>query len=327
MGKKILIIRFSSIGDIVLTTPVIRCIKKQLPETELHYCTKKIFAPILTANPYIDKLIAFEKPLHTLIHNIEKEKYDYVIDLHNSLRSNIITSNLQLNTYVFNKINFRKWLMVKLKWNRLPDVHIVQRYLATLKDLGVQDDGAGLDYFIADADVVQLKDMPDFIHSGFIALVIGAAHNTKKLPIEKLTALCEKMQKPIVLIGGSEDLATGEKLANKFPDKVWNACGIFNINQSASLISQSAKVYTPDTGMMHIAAAFQKPIKSFWGNTIPEFGMYPYYNATHTLQQLREQKQILEVAGLPCRPCSKIGFSECPRKHFKCMQDMDITEI
>ncbi|MFN3939303.1 MAG: glycosyltransferase family 9 protein [Chitinophagales bacterium] len=327
MGKKILIIRFSSIGDIVLTTPVIRCIKKQLPDSELHYLTKNIYASILMANPYIDKLLVFEKPLHKCIRTIAKEKYDCVIDLHNSLRSNIITSNLQLNTYVFNKINWRKWLMVKCKWNRLPDTHIVQRYLETAKELHVSDDGGGLDYFIPPGDRIQQNDMPDFIRSGYCVIVTGAAHNTKKLPMEKLMELCEKIHKPIVLIGGKEDLPTGEILARALPDKIWNTCGKFNINQSASLIAQSEKVYTPDTGMMHIAAAFQKPIISFWGNTIPEFGMYPYYNATLSLQQLRAQKQIREVAGLSCRPCSKIGFTECPHKHFQCMRAMDIADL
>lgn len=326
MRKKILIIRFSSIGDIVLTTPVVRCIKLQLPDVELHYLTKKVYASILSANPHIDKVIVLEKYLHDLIRIIAAEKYDHVIDLHKNLRSGMITSNLQLSVSSFDKLNFRKWVMVRFKKNILPDTHIVQRYLKAASVLGVIDDGNGLEYYIPKEDEITITEFPETHRNGYDVVVIGAAHFTKKLPVEKLIELCNRIQKPIILVGGKEDAENGNLIANT-NNNIWNACGLFSINKSASIIQQSNRVFTHDTGMMHIAAAFQKPIISFWGNTIPEFGMYPYYGKNIGLDELRKKNQIMEVRGLYCRPCSKIGFEKCPQKHFKCMREIDLDSI
>lgn len=326
MRKKILIIRFSSIGDIVLTTPVVRCIKRQVKDVELHYLTKQAYSALLQSNPYIDKVIVLEKNLHDLIPKIESEKYDYVIDLHNNLRSRIITSNLQLPFSAFNKINLRKWIMVRFKKNLLPDKHIVQRYLEATASLGVQDDGGGLEFYIPESDSICGETFPETHRNGYDIVVTGAAHFTKKLPVERLIALCRQINGPVILIGGKEDVEVGKQIAeaNKF---AWNTCGLFSINQSASLIRGADRVFTHDTGMMHIAAAFSKPIISFWGNTIPEFGMYPYYGKHVALHDLREGNQILEVKDLYCRPCSKIGFDKCPEQHFRCMREIPFDSI
>ena len=327
MPKKILILRFSSIGDIVLTTPVMRCIKKQLPDTEIHYATKKHYASILNANPYISKLHLFEdKKLPALMDDLAKEKFDLVIDLHNNLRTFLIKNNLNIASNTFRKINFQKWLMVKLKINRLPDKHIVDRYLDTTKELGIVNDGKGLDYFIAENDIVSISSLPVSHQNGFVAVVIGALHYTKKLPNEKLIELCNKINQPIILIGGKEDFENGEIISSS-KQNIYNACGKYSINQSASLIQQSLKVITHDTGMMHIAAAFKKDIISIWGNTIPEFGMYPYFGDERTLEQQRSANKILEIKGLYCRPCSKIGFEKCPKGHFKCMREIQFDTI
>ena len=134
---KILIIRFSSIGDIVLTTPVIRCVKQQLENAEVHYLTKSAFAPILSANPHIDKLFAIDKDVSECIDDLRSENYDHVVDLHNNLRTAILKRGLKKPTSVLNKINFQKWLKVNFKIDRLPHTHIVERYLKTVEKLGV----------------------------------------------------------------------------------------------------------------------------------------------------------------------------------------------
>lgn len=326
MPTKILIIRFSSIGDIVLTTPVPRCIKKRYPNAEIHYATKVQYTGLLEANPYIDKIHTLEdKKLPNLIQRLDDEKFDLIIDLHNNLRSFLIRTNLGIENRIFNKLNFQKWLMVNFKINRLPQQHIVDRYLATLKDFEVVNDEAGLDYFIPEKDEVDIAVLPEQFKAGFIAFVIGAMHNTKKLPINKAIELCSKIKLPIVLIGGKDDYETGEAIIAGTDKVLFNACGKFNLNQSASLIRQSVKVVAHDTGMMHIAAALKKEIFSVWGNTIPEFGMYPYYGSKLTLDAQRLTNHVLEVNGLICRPCSKIGFDTCPKGHFKCMQQLDLS--
>ena len=326
--KKILIIRFSSIGDIVLTSPVVRCIKKQMPETEIHYLTKKSFSILVESNPYIDKIHLLDDNLSKTLKDLESENFDFIIDLHNNIRTFKIKWHLEKPVRSFNKINIRKWLLVNFKLNILPEKHIVQRYLETARRLKVFDDGEGLDYFIPQKDEIKLSDFPLTHLHGYAALVIGAQHYTKKLPLIKLKELCEKIQIPVIVIGGIEDSVTGNELEKFFPYKVFNACGKFNLNQSASIIRQSKIVITNDTSMMHIAAAFKKIIHSFWGNTVPIFGMQPYFGSNAKYQSLYKSNSFLhEAKNVNCRPCSKIGFQKCPKGHFDCMMKQSFDNL
>lgn len=316
---KFLIIRFSSIGDIVLTTPVIRCLKQQVEGAEIHFLTKKVFLPVIAANPYLHKIHTLESSLSEVTGRIRTEGIDYIIDLHHNLRSSIVKFRLKLMSFSVDKINLEKWLLVNLKINRLPHLHIVDRYLRTTSLFDVQNDGKGLDYFIPPGDEVDLSTLPAAFADGYIAFAIGGKHATKQLPVNKIISLCHQINKPLLLLGGQDDRETASIVGKNTGGIFLNACGQYNINQSASLIRQSRVVITHDTGLMHIAAAYNKKIISLWGNTIPEFGMYPY--------QPDPQSVIFEIKGLSCRPCSKIGYSKCPRKHFRCMNDLDEKQI
>ncbi|MEJ2004073.1 MAG: glycosyl transferase, partial [Cyclobacteriaceae bacterium] len=171
--KKILVIRFSSIGDIVLTSPVVRNLKTQLPDAEVHYCTKKSFHPILKANPYIDKIHLLDKDLSALIGDLQREGYDYIVDLHNNLRTRIIKTKLKAKSASFNKLNLEKWLMVNLKINKLPNVHIVDRYMETVGPLSIKMDSLGLDYFIPDNENVDISSLPQPFQKEYVAFAIG----------------------------------------------------------------------------------------------------------------------------------------------------------
>ncbi len=328
---KILIIRFSSVGDIVLTSPVIRTLKAQLQDVEIHYATKPAFRGILEANPYIDRIHELWDSLWGFYKELNQESFDLIIDLHHNRRTWILKRLLGVKSYSYDKLNWEKFLMVQFKINRLPAKHIVDRYMETVAALGVKMDALGLDYFIPDKDEVEKDWLPETHRDGFYSVVIGGQHGTKRLPTSRLIELCDRINKPIILLGGPEDKEVGEevekffvqgdandpreqKLQNELGKKalVYNACGKFNFNQSASLVQQSIAVFTHDTGLMHVAAAFKKKIFSIWGNTLPEFGMYPY----------RTSFTIFENKKLGCRPCSKIGFDQCPKGHFKCMNDL-----
>jgi ADP-heptose:LPS heptosyltransferase len=327
---KILVIRFSSIGDIVLTSPVLRCIKNQLKEAELHFVTKKQYAGILESNPHVDKLYSINQKISEVLVDLKNENYDYVIDLHHNLRSAAIKWKLGKKSKSFDKLNLEKWLMVNLKKNILPTKHIVDRYFATLQPLGVVNDGKGLDYFIPEKSRVDVATLPGTFTKGYIAFVMGATYATKQLPKEKILSIAAALKQPVILLGGKEDAAKGDWIVshltphpNSYRDfhRVFNACGKYNLHQSASIIEQATKVISHDTGLMHIAAAFKKEMVSVWGNTLPEFGMYPYYGA-FLISNFKSQ-----VSNLSCRPCSKLGFHTCPKKHFSCMNNINEEEI
>jgi heptosyltransferase-2 len=203
----------------------------------------------------------------------------------------------------------------------MPDLHIVDRYMKTVESFGVVNDGEGLDYFIPQKDEVKQKDIPASHHAGYIGIVIGAAHHTKKLPVEMLKELCSRIDHPVILLGGKEDVENGKQIASVDPVKLYNACGKFNLNESADLVRRSKLIITHDTGLMHIAAGFRKKIISVWGNTVPSFGMYPYYGKHQT------PNSKFQIDGLRCRPCSKIGYAKCPRGHFKCMRQISMEAI
>ncbi|AUD04451.1 glycosyltransferase family 9 protein [Spirosoma pollinicola] len=313
---KILILRFSSIGDIVLTTPVMRCLKQAINDVEIHYCTKRRYQELIDANPYVDKGYYLDDRLATLVGQLRNEQYDLVIDLHNNLRTSIIKRLLGKRAFSVNKINTQKWLYVRFKINVMPSVHIVDRYMETIKWLGVANDGKGLDHFISEEEHVSLSQLPYTHRSAYVAYAIGGQHATKRLPVNRMIELCRKIGGPIVLLGDEHDRDAGEIIRDELGDAlIYNACGLFTINQSASLVEQSQVVFCHDTGLMHIAAALKKPIVSIWGSTTPQLGMYPY----------KTPSLIIENATLPCRPCSKIGHDQCPLGHFKCMNDLSFN--
>jgi ADP-heptose:LPS heptosyltransferase len=319
--KKALIIRLSSIGDIVLTTPVIRCLKLQSPETEIHFLTKKQFLPVVRHNPYLDKIILVQKSPDEVFDDLVHEEYDHIFDLHKNFRSVKLRRKLGASSSSFPKLNFEKWLLVNFKIDRMPDVHIVDRYFAAVAGMGIKNDHRGLDYFLSDVDRADMKQLPFSHRNGYVAFVVGGKHKTKQLPAEKAIGLCGLIDRPVVILGGLEDAEIANEIVAHYPEKVFSGCGKFNLSQSASLVEQALVVISNDTGLMHIAAAFNKKLVTIWGNTVPQLGMYPY------MPQHPERFSIHQVDGLKCRPCSKIGFEQCPKKHFRCMMDQDVQAI
>lgn len=260
-----------------------------------------------------------EKELKEIIEDLKKENFDFVVDLHNNIRTFQTKRALGKPSAAFKKLNFKKWLLVNFKINTMPAIHVVDRYLETVEQLGIKNDMKGADYFIPPADEVEVVSLPNSHQKGYIGFVIGAKHFTKQLPTEKIISICKKINKPIVLLGGKEDNERAIIIKNAVGDVIYNACGKYNLNQSASLIKQATKIISHDTGLMHIAAAFKKEIISVWGNTVPAFGFSPYMPD--------KKSKIVEVKNLSCRPCSKIGYDKCPKGHFKCMMLIDEREF
>ena len=375
--KKILVIRFSSIGDIVLTTPVIRCLKNQLQDVEIHVLTKKKFSGLYKTNPYINKVYEYADSLRDNIAELKLENYDYVVDLQKNKRSVRVTRSLRRPHASFPKLNFRKFLLSTFKINIMPDVHIVDRYFKAVEKLGVKNDYQGLDFFISEKNNYPITELPQEFQNGYYAFVIGGTYKTKILPPVKIVEVLKRINKPVILLGGPDDVERAEEILSlvnrlqstdnrlqknsnsqvqkdsqilrfsdsqiqkdsqvfrfsdsqiqkdsqifRFSDfQILNLVGKINLEQSASIVKNAESVLTNDTGLMHIAAAFHKNVVSVWGNTVPALGMYPY------LPKEPEKCHIIECKNVKCRPCSKLGFKECPKKHFRCMMEIDVKFI
>lgn len=318
---KVLVIRFSSIGDIVLTFPILRCLKQQIPNAEIHFVTKSTFSELITASEEIDKTYFFNDSLFVLSKQLKNENYDVIIDLHNNLRSRILTFNLKVKRkYRFPKFNFFKWLLVRFKFNFLPTSHVVDRYFEAVKPLGVKNDNRNNQFFIREN--VDVFSQFGFHSKQFVAVTIGAQYTTKRMPENKLIEILSKVDSPILLIGGKMDEKLGDEICKELTEKkIINTCGRFSIIESASILKQARIVLANDTGLMHIASCFDIPIITVWGNTTPIFGMYAY--------RPENNSAVInyEVQGLSCRPCSKIGFGVCPKGHFNCMQKQNSIKI
>jgi heptosyltransferase-2 len=311
-----LILRFSSIGDIVLTTPVIRCLKKQVPNCSIHYLTKDSFASILENNPYVDQVHVLNKHPFLKGLDLRKENFDVIIDLHHNLRTFFIKKAIGVQAFSFPKLNIEKFFLVQFKINNLPHVHIVDRYISTVKSLGVENDEEGLDYFIPENQLVENWNGFKPKEESYYTWAIGAQHFTKRLPNHKIIEKAKDLPHKVVLLGGKEDQENAQIIAEALGQKCINLCGVLSLHQSASVLAQSLQLFSNDTGLMHIAAALKIPVVSFWGNTIPAFGMTPYYGKHLVPCKIVENKQIA------CRPCSKIGHHTCPKKHFHCMETL-----
>ncbi len=319
---KILVVRFSSIGDIVLTTPVLRAIKTQRPEVEIHYLTRKSYTSLLEQNPHIEKLYSFDEHIKEILPELKKEQYDLIVDLHKNLRTFRLKFALKRPSSSFEKENFRKWILVNFKKDTLPKVHVVDRYFYAVKPLNIFSDHKPGELFISPEDTINTQVRFGLQVKKYVTIAIGAQFGTKRMPEDLVAQIIEKSSHPILIVGGSEDRERGTRIAALCPDhQVINTCGELSLMQSASVVAQSATLLTGDTGMMHIAACFDVPIVSVWGNTVPALGMYPYY------PNQAEKFSIHEVTDLTCRPCSKIGYQNCPKRHFNCMNLQNVEAI
>lgn len=313
---KILVVRFSSIGDIILTSPVVKALKEQLHGAEIHFLTKAKFSELVRYDPSIDRLHIIAKEIDEVRNELLAEKFDVIIDLHNNLRTHRLSSMLKVKTYRFPKLNFKKWLLVRFKMNKMPDLHVVDRYFMAVEKLGVRNNVKSLLYFPnPEEDDLSNLELPE----RYVSIAIGAQFATKRMPNELLKQIIERLSLPVVLVGGKEDEERAQELAEG--DWVIDLCGRLTIAGSAAVVNRSACLLTNDTGMMHIASSGNVPIVSVWGNTVPELGMYPYR------PENPDTFSMHEVEGLACRPCSKIGYQQCPKRHFNCMKQQNVDEI
>lgn len=319
--KKILIIRFASIGEIILTTPVIRAIHCQIANVEIHLLVNKKYQNLLLDNQYLHKIHTFDHHKDELIESLKAENFDFILDLQNSRLSHSICHHLNVAHISYNSLKIKKLICTRLKINTLPLKHMVDRYFDAANEIGISNDGKGLDFSIPDEEKFDISDLPVFFEDGYVAVILDADKGTKRIPLNKLEEIIAILLKPVILIGEKNVAQIGDELAVQLGERVYNACGKFSLFQQASIIAQSNCVLTGDNGLMQVAAAFDKPICSLWGSTIPEFGTYPY------IPQHRNLFRMFEICSIKCRPCGKRGFKKCPHRNFKCMNRISALEV
>jgi heptosyltransferase-2 len=322
----ILVIRFSSAGDIILTSLFLRALRNRFPEAQIHYITKKEFAPLVEHSPYINRIITIERrwgirALARLKSKLLHENggdYDIVFDLHNSLRSRYFRATIGRQMVAFQKPTVRKWLLVKRKINRLrPIVPIPERYLAVGEHFGLRNDARGLDLFIGNtfSPVVPLEGRPT------IAFAPGARHATKQWLPEYFAELGNRLvhehDARIILMGAPDERDLCGTIAAGIAGDTVNLAGRTSLTESAAAIDACDAVVTNDSAMAHVAAARKRPVVAIFGSTVQEFGFAPYGTASF----------VVENKGLYCRPCTTIGRADCPERHFRCMREVTVEMV
>ena len=320
--KRILIIRFSSIGDIVLTFTVASTIKSLYPHCKIDFVTKPQFKELLNACPDLDTIYTLTGTVAQLRKEIDFNQYDAILDLHHNLRSRILLGFQFGKVYRFPKNNIEKWLLTTFKTRPKIIRHVTERYLETLSAYTKAPIvGIAPAYRVPDASKIDIKETFQVEPSKYVAVAIGAQFATKRMPTDLLVELIQKINLPVLLLGAKEDRLTANEILEQCTSNIiFSAVGTATIHESAWLVKNAKALLTHDTGLMHIGASFEVPLHVIWGNTTRDFGMYPYRV---------EQEQVFnyEVSGLSCRPCSKIGHQSCPKGHFSCMRQQDLVAI
>ncbi|MEM7550242.1 MAG: glycosyltransferase family 9 protein [Bacteroidota bacterium] len=318
---KVLIIPKQTFEGVLLSTPIIRAVNTSLNDCQVSVLIDSNWSSVLNSNIYI----------HSVYHNSEeafKNDFDKVVDLGEDGSRKKKYAKKATDWYSFFPQKLEKWLFVNLKINRFSNKHVVDQYFDLLESLNVFPDELGIDFFLDEKDHVDQDWLPETYRSGFIVICLDAAYETRRLPYDRIIELCDRINKPIILLGTEEDFELGKKVESFFfvdsskpqeeeilerdlnkKSRVFNACGKFSLNQRAHLIKECGVLFSFDNGWWQVGAAFQKKCFTIWGNTHPAFGNYPY----------RTKFVIFENNKLKCRPCSPKGYEKCPKGHFDCM--------
>lgn len=311
---RILVIRLSSIGDIILTTPVLRRLAERFPGARIDYCTKPPFLALLEHSGLPGKIYTTDQ--------LPEGPYDLVVDLQNNIRSRRITRAIKAAKVVrYKKQNWKKLLLVRAKLNLFgKDESVVDRYQAGLAGYGIGDDGKGCELtpFIDDRDWASSVLGDEGAKT--LAVCFGAKHMTKRYPSRDFASIIEHLHSRlairVLLLGGGEDSPFAQEIMSALSPKAASATidfsGRCSLMQTAALLERCDAVLTNDTGLMHMASAFHHKLFVIFGSSVREFGFLPYH----------VESRLFEVDGLTCRPCSHIGRQRCPKGHFRCMRDI-----
>jgi heptosyltransferase-2 len=326
MLPNVLVVRFSSIGDVLLTTPLLRSIRHRHPEARITVLTKRAFAPLLSDNPRIDRVVALD-PTGSLVRiaaELRAERFTHLLDLHASVRSRLLRAMVPGPWRTYPKHRVRRALLIHTKRNRYRDLRpVAERYFDAAHELDVRPDGKPPEFALGtparDEAAAWLVAQGLRTDRPLVAIAPGAAHQTKRWPIDYWSRLvhsvvCAGMD--VVIVGGPDDADLADELTRDHREHAWRAAGRFGLQGTGALLEHARVLITGDTGVMHMATGVGTPLVALFGPTVRAFGFFPYGQAA----------EILEIA-LPCRPCSAMGGPVCPEGHHRCMKEITPASV
>lgn len=332
--RRILIIRLSSMGDIILTTPLIELMTKTFPLARIDFCTKEKFTYLIKSNPKIHKVIKAKSELtysalKDLRQLIKMSNYNLIIDLQNNLKTLYLRSIQDAKVHVFNKHSFKKFLLVNFKINLLKNEKpITERYKETINRYASGDDLRNITFPELFTDPVSERSIDNMLVSlnitkanRIVCIPAVSGHFTKTYPAENYAHIINNYpdnDAVFFLTGRGKDSANIKLIRTLTGSKiVYDLCDKLEIEDLISLVKRSSSVICGDTGPMHIAEAFNIPVIMMAGSSVKEFGFYPQ----------NEKAVVLENNSLKCRPCSHYGKEKCPKGHFKCMKELKPEQV
>ncbi len=307
---KILVIRFSSLGDIILVTPVLRCLRQQL-NAEVDFLTKQDYCNLLITNKYLRNIFTLSNNKNETLLQLKKQKYDFIIDLHNNLRSLYFKWALRVKSYTYSKNIISRFFIINFGVNLL-NKHIIDRYFMAVADLGVINDKKGIDYEVSSSINLGFNTNQDYI-----CWCIGGTYENKKLSYSQISDVIKKINIPVLFIGSNYEKNFASKVVKAYASKpIYNFCGKTSVEESAFLMKNSKITLTNDTGMMHIASSFNNPIIIFWGCTKPSLGFASI------------SKNIVKnmISPFSQKPCSNHG-RYCKFKRGGCIKEISSQSI
>jgi heptosyltransferase-2 len=323
------VIRLSAIGDILLTTPVLRLLHQHCPGAQIDFVVKAAYRELLQAHPCIDRLVLFQEgqTLYQLLRTLRQTRYDMVLDLHRTLRSGLLSYGLPTcHKLAYNKRTLRRALLVHLGWNTLRRIiPVPELYAAPLRRLGIKAPLPALEMHLESGSQGAIwayltHVFPASCGRPLLALAPGARWPTKRWPVERFATVAQELahtqKAAVVILGGTDDVPLGQELCHRLSVPVLNSTGTLSLMQTAALLRQCHLLLSNDSGLMHLAAALQVPVVAIFGPTVQEFGFYPF----------QARAQVVSTA-LACRPCSTKGSTHCPHGHHHCMQQITSAQV
>lgn len=331
--RSILVIRLSSLGDVVLTTPIVRQLQRSFPQAFVDVMVAERFSEVYAHNPRVRRIWSamgsttvdtdLDKRKLEILETVPQGKYDLVVDLQHSMQSAAIRRGMGNAVVIYPKFRWQKLAMVWLK--RFPAIttSIVERYRMPLQEFPLVLDTEGPEvwleserdqgYYAPRSQALPIhgahhNDVPTQLS---VAIAVGAHHATKRWPVEYFAQLCKMLVGQgarVMLIGGVADVALCDAVSARVDVAIERYDGVTSLAETIEVLDRADVLVTNDSGVMHLGAARRVPTVAIFGSTVRQLGFEPFGT-----------RYVVVEHDVRCRPCSHIGRAKCPKGHFKCM--------